>query len=215
MIRDEKLELSALWGVRTGPDIGPWPSGSTFTITPPSSTNGYMTCAIKGGAYADAMAALQRPYLPNMGRVSLEYDILTDANAPAQAQAIETDIRICDPNGYNYNGSFQINYQQGGEIQVYTAPVPWANTGLMPGKHPPMVTRRCRIAYAFDVVKHTISTLTAVIDGVTYAIPVTLQNVPGQLLNWVPGIYVQLQSDLAANGGSFSLGYRNIAVVWE
>jgi hypothetical protein len=52
------------------------------------------------------------------------------------------------------------------------------------------------------------------LDGETYVIPVAMQNSPGQLLKWVPGIYEQLQLDLNYAGGAFEVEFSEISIDW-
>jgi hypothetical protein len=53
------------------------------------------------------------------------------------------------------------------------------------------------------------------VDGLQHIIPANLQNVPGQLLNWTPGLYLQLQLDLAYAGGNATVRFKNVKCIWE
>jgi hypothetical protein len=216
MIRDNNLELSTQWQVKTGADIGgpvPFVPPTSFVIIPPLTTS--MAVYIAGPAYTDGMAALQRPWMPVFNPaaipITLQYEICTDLNAPSQAQAIETDLRICDTAGWNYNGSFQINYEEGGQLQVYNPTTPWLNTGCIPGKYSPGLWYPVAINYLVNTVTHVLTFVSASIDGIVYWLG---QTAPAQQLNWVPGLYNQFQLDLAASGGAFSIGLKNIDDVW-
>ena len=85
--------------------VSPLPSGSGALIY------------IEGPAYSDFEAYITRPVLPNTGSLALTFSLATDANAPKVAQAIETDT-ILTVNGWTYNLSAQLNYEEGGHFQV-------------------------------------------------------------------------------------------------
>jgi hypothetical protein len=221
MIRDGNLEWSSQWVTRIGPDIGgpnPFVAPTSYGFKHPAVGNDWMEVYISGGAYTDMMVALQRPILPvfNAAAIELawEFDLYTDVNTPVQAQALETDIRLCDAAGYNYNASLQLNYQSGGQIQISNAKGGWSNTGLIPGKYAPNVPYHVDINYLFDTVEHTVSVQSMEINYKAYVIPLTMQKVPAQLLKWVPGVYLQVQSDLASTGGAFSYWMKNISLDW-
>jgi hypothetical protein len=181
-----------------------------------------LVVSIAGAAYTDMMAALQRPWQPqfisNPAKVELTLDFILNTDVPSftTLQALESDFRICDPAGYNYNGSFQNNYEEGGQIQVYgVAPNPaWLNTGLKPGKYSSGVDHHVRIRYVVNTVAHTMQMPWSDIDNVRYTVNAPV-NVPGDLLNWTPGIYLQLQLDLAYAGGASTVKFRNIQCIWE
>jgi hypothetical protein len=223
---DDLLEYNDGWQVRVGPGIGgpvPFVAPTLATVASASDANPYMTVSIAGKGYTDMMAALQRPwqqeFVENPAKVELTLDFMVNTDTPSfnTLQALESDFRICDPAGYNYNGSFQINYKEEGQIQVYgVAPNPaWVNTGLNPGRYSPSVDHHVRIRYVVNTVAHTMSTPWCEIDGKRYVTPARLLNVSGDLLKWTPGLYLQLQLDLAFAGGSSTVKFKNIKCVWE
>jgi|HubBroStandDraft_2_1064218.scaffolds.fasta_scaffold99454_3 hypothetical protein len=229
MLQDTQLELSP-WSTRTGPGIGgpvPFVAPTSFTVTQPTSTNQYLEVSITGSAYTDGMAVQQRPWIapfdPSQICIRYEFDIFPKASAATCAQAIETDLRISSPSGYNYNGSFQNNYEEKGQIQVYgVAPNPaWRDTGIMVGLYV-QGPQHVEINYLINDTNTTangmppfsMSIVSFELAGKLYPIPVALQNNPGDNLKWTPGLYEQLQLDLNYAGGSFAVGFRNIACDW-
>jgi len=223
---DDLLEYYPNWTVKTGPDIGgpvPFVAPTTATVKPALDGNPFMVVTTVGAGYTDMMAALRRPWQaefitdPTAVSITFEFTLNTDANSPVVLQALEHDLRICDSAGYNYNGSCQNNYQQGGELQVYgVSPNPaWTNTGLFPGKYSPNVDHVVKINYVVNTVAHTMSTTWIEIDNVQHVVPASLQNVPGQLLNWTPGLYLQLQLDLNYAGGTSVVRFKDVKCIWN
>jgi hypothetical protein len=223
---DGSLEFNDKWHVEVGPGIGgpvPFVAPTTATVVPASDSNPYMTVATTGTAYTDMMAALQRPWQPQFimnpaaVEITMQFTLNTDFNSFTSLQALEHDLRICDAAGYNYNGSCQNNYEEGGQVQVYgVAPnPPWVNTGLMVGKYSEGVDHVVKIRYVVNTIAHTMSIPWYDLDNVRHVIPANLQNVPGQLLNWTPGLYLQLQLDLAYKGGSSVVKFKNVQCIWE
>jgi len=231
MFRDTNLEFSP-WGVRTGPGIGgpvPFVAPKSFTVAAPTPERQAIVVAIEGTAYTDGMAVQQRPWIdafdPSQILVRYEFDMLIpDGNAAKFAQAIETDLRLCSKSGYNYNGSFQNNNQEKGQIQVYgVAPKPaWQNTGIMIGMYAEDVLHHVEINYLINdtntaangMPPFSMNISSFELDGELYTIPAAFQNSPGALLNWVPGAYEQLQHDLNSTGGAFEIEFSDIAIDW-
>jgi hypothetical protein len=231
MFRDTNLEFSP-WGTRVGPGIGSpgSPNPTTFTATPATKANPHLIVSTVGAAYADGMAVQQRPWItpfdPSQIMIRYEFDLLVpDGNMLQFAQAIETDLRISSPSGWNYNGSFQNNIEQKGEIQVYgVAPAPaWQNTGLMVGLYATLENYHVEINYlindtnaaAHGMPAWSMSFLPFSINGKLYTVPASMQNSVGAKLNWTPGIYEQLQLDRNAQPtGAFEVEFENIAIDW-
>jgi hypothetical protein len=231
MIRDQQLEFSPIcpipnaptsqmWVARYDKGIGgpnPYVPPTSFTIIGPSRAYPWMQVPIVGPAYTDGMASTFRPWLRNSDRISLELDVMTDANNLTASQANEMDLILVTPDGWYFNGSWQLNNQEGGQIQVYGVPPnpAWVNTGITPGKFAPNTPYHVKINYAIDYAKHTMSTPSSEINGQVFPTPASLLNVPGIQNGWAPGVYVQLQSDLNFAGGGFKTFYRNITINWE
>src|SRR5258706_7248325 len=111
---DTALEKRTDFQPKVGPGIGGVPPDIYGWIQTPESMKFYT----RGKPYSDWLAANHRPYLPNTGHLALSFDLMTDAMAPAFAQAIEIDTRVTDPSGNDYNHSVQSNYFKGGMLQV-------------------------------------------------------------------------------------------------
>ncbi len=182
--------------------VSPLPSGSGALIY------------IEGPAYSDFEAYITRPVLPNTGSLALTFSLATDANAPKVAQAIETDT-ILTVNGWTYNLSAQINYEEDGMLQVADATGAWLDTGEKPGKLTPNVRYKYAIEYAFDEVAHTASVLSMNLDGVDFPVPASLHNAAAKQLGWADGAIFQVQLDLGASGGAYSVEVGDVNYVWQ
>jgi hypothetical protein len=220
MFTDSGLE-NYTWVPVVGNGIGsPGTPNPTITIQQPSASKPCLTVSTVGGSYADGLAKLVRPLLidpTNMGSFTYAYQIMTDDRTPGAAQALETTPRFFDQNGWNYPGDFQVNYEEGGMVQIWkNATDPWQDTGIVIGKYAPNEWYSVAINYAFDTVKHLMSIPWFSVNGKTYQVPAALQNVAAaNNLNWPPkSIYLQKQLDLNSKGGAFSVSYKNIAITY-
>lgn len=226
MFEDSSLERSSQWATYIGPGIGgpvPYVPPTSYTITPPTNLNEWMQVAIAGPGYTDMMAALHRPLMPFFDPaqvpLEMEFDMMTDLNAPTKAQAIEFETCVCDAASYYYNGSLQINYvNPAGELQAYQGvSVPWGNTGIMVPALTPFQIYHFRIGYLLNTVARTMSIQWIEIDGKRSQLPPQFQNTPATLKSppWAPGLYVQYQLDLAFAGGAFAIYVSNVRNNWR
>lgn len=180
--------------------VSPVPSGSGALIY------------IEGPAYSDFEAYIVRPVLPNTGSLALTFSLATDANAPKVAQAIETDT-ILTVNGWTYNLSAQINYEEDGMLQVADAAGAWIDTGAKPGKLAPNVPHRYSIEYSFDEAAHMAQVVSVTIDGTVYGnLPAAT---PATQKGWTSGAIFQVQLDLGASGGAYSVEGSDVSYVWQ
>lgn len=216
MIIDPNLERSSQWKPNTGQSIGGIAPSSYGTFLVPDAADGWRVFYTTGiaGQYCDWLAALQRPWMTNNGLLTLAYDIIVDVNSLTVAQAIETDTRISDLAGYNYNCSMQINYATG-VLQLSNASGAWASTPFAPGKYVPNIIHHVEARYQFDTTKHVSSVLSAAIDDEFYAIPSAMQNIAATKKGWAPGPLLQVQQDTNIAGGSFAMYMRRIEYRWE
>lgn len=209
-IIDNDLELRPDWERHVGPDIG--------GIEPASYGWNVLSAArefyVKGSAYSDWLAAVHRPVLPNTGLLTLAFDLMTDSNTPLMAQALEFDTRV-SVGGYNYNFSSQVNYAEGGMLQISDATGKWMDTGFKPGKFSPDLWYQIRMGYRFNLLSQRYSFATATIGIKSAVIPVNLQNLPAQLLKWADSVSLQVQLDLAGSGGGYSIFLKNVRYIWE
>jgi len=209
MIIDPNLEKIAPWKMLTGPSIG--------GVTPTSFGMNYLDDATEfytsGPAFADWLAAISRPVLPNSGKLSLLFTLRTDANAPNLAQALEFDTRL-SIGGWNYNFSSQFNYAEGGMWQLALSGH-WTDTGFKPGKFTPDVKYPLRIDYAFDTTKQVGSVLGIHVGVKQFAVPAGMQNQPATDLKWADGANLQCQLDLASAGGAYSIYLSDVEYQWS
>lgn len=225
MISDSNLEYAPQWATIANVGIGgpvPYVPPSMYTITPASPSEEWMKVLIVGSSYTDMMAYLHRPLVPWFDPaavyVSFQFEMMTDALAPMQAQAIEFENCFCVDGEHYYNGSLQINYQQGGELQAWAGPNnQWANTGINLGILVPSTPYRFKVLYLLNTVEHTLSTISVSVNDIVHSLPSEFQNIPAIIKNpaWAEGVYVQFQLDLAHAGGQFSIFAKNVSVNWE
>lgn len=158
---------------------------------------------IVGTAYAGALAKLERPIVPGCFKPSMTVQVMPD-EATLFAQALEFDLRI-QLGGLNYNFSAQINYAEGGMLQISKANGEWIDTGWVCGKLAANVWSTISLFYSFDTTKKTYSIVSVTVAGQSFQIPATLQNLSASPLAWQDGIAViQVQVDLGPNGGGCS-----------
>jgi len=221
MFEDTGLE-NYTWTPNWGNGIGSpgSPNPTSFTGTQPTPLCPWLTATTVGAAYADGLLAMNRPLLPsttNKWAFTYVYDTMTSPSALISAQAFETTIRIFGPSGWNYPGDFQINYEEGGMVQIWqSAANPWANTGIIVPKFIPMTSNHVEMDFTFDDTAHVMSLPEFRVNGVVYTVPASMQNVAGAKdLNWPAGrLYLQNQLDLNSKGGSFSMYYKAIKIVY-
>lgn len=229
MIQDVNIEYNKQWEALANPGIGgpvPYVAPKVFTVTPASLTNPNMEVTISGGSYTDMMAATHRPlipaFFPNQIYYSFVFNIIVDQNAPTQDQAFESEAVYCwlDSAGkcWYCNTSFQVNYEEGGMVQVYTPNNPWLDTGIKVPKFTPNVPCPVKISYLIDTVNHVYSTLGFVMNGVSYALPASCQKLPAVVKSppWAPGVYTQFQLDKDyLPSGQMTNKYNGVGINWE
>lgn len=185
-----------------------------YGVVSPAPSGPYSLIYIEGPAYSDFEAYIVRPVLPNTGSLELTFSLATDANAPKVAQAIETDT-ILTVNGWTYNLSAQINYEEDGMLQVDSDSGAWVDTGVKPGKLAPNVPHKYSIEYSFDEAAHTASVLSMNIDGEDFPVPASQHKTAARQLGWADGAIFQVQLDLGASGGAYSVEVGEVNYVWQ
>jgi hypothetical protein len=210
-ICDTDLHLRADWENHVGINIGGTQPTSYGTVLLPNARQFFTA----GKAYSDWLAAIHRPICPNTGYLTLSFELMTDAACYDQAQALEFDTRISIAS-LNYNLSSQFNYFEGGAFQITDVRGNWIDSGWKPGKFVPYVWYPITLRYGFDVAKKAYSFLSANNGvGSPYVIPKVLQGLPAQPLAWADSCSLQVQLDLAAAGGAFSIFTRKMEYTWE
>ena len=216
MILDTQLELLPFES-HVGTGIGGVPPTSYGSILYGIAVGFYTN----GPAYANWLAAVHRPVLPNTGKLSLSFNLSVDPRANECAQALEFDTRVSIQDGsgkWNYNGSSQFNQAGGGAWQIVDANGDWVDTGFRPGKFTPLVKYPIKIDYSFDVTKHTSSVLGISIGGdinQRFLVPAHMQNLAASNLGWADSCSLQVQLDLNSSGGAYSIYMRDIQYEWS
>jgi len=222
MINDGSLEYSPQWTPQMGPTIGgptdPFIPPTLYTVTPATEADEWMHVNIAGPSWTCMLASLKRPIMPYFDPANVYFtqvaDLMTDANAPTVAQAIEMTSRVNIDN-IDYICGGQFNYAIGGHFQVYTAANPWVDTGIAPGIFVPNTPYRIKIRNLINTVAKTWSVLSVSVNGVVGLVPPACQNVPGILLEWPDGAYDQKQLDFNKTAGAMEVSFRRCANEWE
>lgn len=209
LVFDANLE-AATWDVHVGSDIG----GGVPTMYGTTYAAGVRTFSTVGGPFTDWLAACHRKIPSNTGKLSLRFDLKTDAQTLLVAQTIELDTRV-SVNKLNYNFSSQFNYQRGGMLQISNQAGGWVDTGIKPGPFTPLVWIPIQFDYVFDIVAHKYSTLAVTISGIKTLLPAALQNLTATSLDWADSCSLQVQQDLNALGGAFDIYLRNAQYIWS
>lgn len=193
------------WSIQSGPSINPV-SPNYFNTLLSTSSDRVVQIGHQSAAYAGALAKNTAPLVFPASSVSFMYSFQIDSATLSCGQVVETDMKITDPAGYTYDGSFQFNISKNWEMQVGN---PWQDTGsTIP---PPIPNVECDVVinYALDYSLHTITILTATVNGKLYPIKKTFT---GAKVGWaVNTIVTQLQ--LCTNGmpGGYSVTFYNIS----
>ncbi len=215
MITDSNIQ-SGMWGTHL-PNDGSKIGGNVpakYGVVSPLPSGAGALIYIEGPAYSDFEAYIVRPVLPNTGSLAITFSLATDANAPKVAQAIETDT-ILTANGWTYNLSAQINYEEEGMIQVADVTGKWVDTGVKIGLLDPATVTRFSVLYGFDEAKHTSSVRHVMAGPTIHEIPEALQNIPAVQKGWADGAIMQVQLDTNARGGEFSVSVDGCSYVWH
>jgi hypothetical protein len=205
------------WQSHTGGNIGGDPA-KIYTMdqgNPPAAVFFIKGCTKQGG-YADAEWYNKFPIPPRAVALIFSYDIMLDASSLTDCQADEMDVILTDADDLNYNGSMQLDYAKGGELQIANRSGSWVSTGFTPGKYAPNVVHHVQVFYAFDFAGKTISTTHIVIDDQIYPVPSSLQRLPATHSGWTDSLMamVQIQQDLNARAGQYYKTVNHANLNW-
>lgn len=75
----------------------------------------------------------------------------------------------------------------------------------------PDVRHHVEIEYFLDTVNKVMTVVSITLDGTTWDIGVSI---PAMAVNWTEGVYPQIQLDLNALAGQFSIIIDNCEIVW-
>jgi hypothetical protein len=216
MIIDPNLQMQPNWASHVGSIIGGVPpSKYGWTLDPLLGTRSFYT-EYSGSGYADWEAYITRPVMTNTGNLGLRFNLMVNPAVITCAQALEFDTRVGDKDGYNYNFSHQLNYAEGGHLQISNAQGDWVDTGFVPGKlQTPDTWYPYYLKYYFDIVKKTYGFISISIGVQTYVIPSNLQNLPAVKNNWAECAIFQVQQDLVQDGGAYTTTIGAAQFEWE
>lgn len=203
-----------VWGEwdapHTGKDIGGVPPTKCGNIL---RSGGWREFYTQGPAWACWLTAVHRQVLCKQPSfVSVSFSLMTDHLAPTCAQAIEIDF-ILSLNGLKGNGSSQFNYAEGGMWQIVDAKGNWVDTGIETAIFVPWVPHPIKIEYYFDAKEFSVSSLA--VCGDHNVVVANQQQIPMQPTNWGESASVQVQQDLGAAGGAFSIFMKDLAIDWH
>ena len=192
------------WIFRTGSNIGgvaPASYGMTQGVFGhPLAALLHTQSAATNPGYADWLAGGVFN-LPPICTGHLQLGLTFFVSSVSVIQAIEIDTKITDANQVTFDGSLQFDYSQSETltfVQVDKKGGGWVNTGISVDKFAPNVEHTVLIEYEFNSVAKTHSVVSITIDGVFYALPASLQNLPDVAYNppWKASeILPQLQQD--------------------
>lgn len=214
MLRDCNLEYQKTWETKTGPDISGTPKPIIPDKTKIDQSNGkYIVLSTQGKAYADWMAALHRPVLPNTGKLSLSFELTLGEEAVDLGGEFEFDTRLAI-GGFNYNFSSQINCTEGWHMQISDVKGLWVDSGMNVGKLAPLIPHNFVYSYVFDITAKKYSFTTISIDGKLFFVPSKLQGLIAGKFDWADSCSLQVQQDIGPVAGGYSQAMRNIHYDW-
>ena len=189
------------------------PPPASFTD---ESYAGGTTINVSGPAYSAGLSkrAVPLPTNVTIHQITMTYQINPSQNAILYAQVHETDLMFVDAAGDLYNGSCQLNNQEGGMWQIAKAGGAWIDTGFKTGLLPPGVWTTVVVVYQPNWTTLTLSVVSITVGALTFTIPASMQNVAAvQKSGWQPNLLdVQIQDGLNSKGGAFTRDMRNISI---
>jgi hypothetical protein len=200
MIADLNIERYP-WTVVSGASISAVTANETPELTP-EGLEIYTTGAAWAGGLIKIVRTLLSQTVTNFQRT---LTITPDEGTVLNGQATELDIRLTPQSGLTYPFDLQINWAEGGMIQLATGvqagTVEWNNTGISVGKPVDRSPVNLNLLFGYNPVAETCSF--NYINGAPP--PASLQNQPAFSGGWgLNELVYQLQRDLNANGGAMS-----------
>lgn len=196
---DSEIQQRAGWATHNPKDGsaigGNMPANYGFDQAVPGQGTALLAY-VQGGPYATMMAYSQRPWLYG-SKLQTDFDLTLDA-ASANFQIIETDTILSTPDKYNLNGSVQLNYAEGGQLQIVNAAGAWVD---VPGAKPGILAagvHHYTVLYGWNATTHLYGVMSIAVDSGTYLVPASMQGLSGVASTWSPGATFQLQ--LTLNG---------------
>jgi hypothetical protein len=206
------------WSVVTGSSIGPVVP-SAFVISQP--TDGFVTALQVNAAgvphgYADGMVRSAAAPIPaGATKATTRFIFAVSSGHAANSQADEFGLMLTTPSGAKLYHVIQFNNSTSpteAVLDVTGKTYDWEHTQFTLPKFAPGL----HVVDLTGTFGTTGSALTEVVtDGVPYAIPAPLQNVPAQVLKpkWAENVwFVEAQSDIDPIGGSEQIKIYSVSV---
>jgi hypothetical protein len=213
---DKNLELDSGWVSNASAAIGgptPYvPPTSYGFVQPPSAVSDWIEFFIEGPAYTCAVSSITRP-IPanNNGLLTMNFDLVVDANTPNLAQALEFDAVVVDANKKQYVAGLQI--LQDGTVQLWINGK-WQNAGVNVGRFVANTVIPASISYQFVWAAETYQFLSLTVSGKAY--PITMPPCAAIESDWAENtLTVQIQQDLNATGGTMREWVQNLDSAWS
>jgi hypothetical protein len=158
--------------------------------------------SVAGGPYSDVLFGAHPGVDPNATHYIMDWNVMTDANAPTAAEALEFDF-IQVTNGRKYNFSSQCDYATATWDTWNEATMRWVHTNVPCTKLTPNVWHHFR--WYYERVGQQTHYISITVDGVTYPVANAFAWQPAPPTAWENGhLIFQVQLDLSANpGGGF------------
>jgi hypothetical protein len=200
------MEKTSAWFQCSSADCSGGGVAGTYWVAPyqtnPSLDGSSTVFSIAGNAYSDDLFGAHPGVDPNATHYIMDWNVMTDANAPTAAQALEFDF-IQVANGLKFNFSSECNYATGTWDTWNEPNMSWIHTSVPCTKLTPNVWHHFR--WYYERVGSQTHYISLTVDGVTYPIPDAYTYQPAPPTNWANGALVfQVQQDLSATpGGGF------------
>ena len=210
------MEKTSSWSQCSSAACSGGNSTSSYWVAPYQTTpalDGSSTeFSMAGGAYTDDLFWVHPGNNPSASHYILDWNVYTDANAPAVAEALEFDF-VQVAAGRKFNFSSECNYAVGTWDTWNEAAMSWVHTSVPCNKFTPNTWHHLR--WAYERVGAQTHYISLTVDGVTYPIPPAFAYQPAPPTNWSNGaLTFQVQQDLNSSPGSGFKEWVNQATLY-
>jgi hypothetical protein len=190
------IQMLSGWVGKTGANIGSVtaPAQYGFIQGIPGSPTALLMYA-GGTANTDWLMGLPPMPLPPSftGNITFGFNLTMGHSWANCGHAWESDTKV-DTGGYIYDLSSQ---NKAGDVQIDNATPSWVDSTINVGPFVPDLPHAILYTYSINTTAHTASVVSYTQDGVVHPVSIALQNIPGKVSTWAPGIYPQFQQDLS------------------
>lgn len=218
------LQALTDWKLQTDSSVTPNPA-SNFTFVSGGvlfqPTTALVSITGQLGKYTGGMASknFSLPISPITGQpiTSASLRITFQLDDATSMQAIEFGAKITDANGITYNPNFQLDNSESANattLTIVNSQYTWSVFNGGGGVLPRLTTLTdhtviCNYSWAHG----TVSVTSFVVDGQTYPVPASQQNLAGQSLGWEKSIITLcVQPDVNTLGGTYHLLLKDISI---